>query len=71
MVLLVSITWISHWVFIHPPHKNYFAIRQLFPRALECPLTILSGWHRFVQDKHEPQACGLYFLQGLLAAITY
>lgn len=71
MVLLVGITWISHWVFIHPPHKNDFAIRQLFPRALECPLNILRSWHCFAQNKHVPWACGLYFFQGFPAAITY
>lgn len=68
MLLLVSIACISHWLFNHPPHKSYFTICQLFPKALECPLDILCG---FAQSKHAPQACGLYFLQGFLAAITY
>lgn len=61
MVLSGSITWIGHWVFILPPHKNYFVICHLFPRALECPLNILCGWHHFAQNKHAPWACGLYF----------
>lgn len=71
ILLLVPIIWINHWAFIHPPHKNYFAFCQLFPGALGCPLNILCAWHRFTQDKHAPQACGLYFFQGFRAAITY
>lgn len=68
MMLLVSIACISHWLFSHPPHKSSFTICQLFPKALGCPLDILCG---FAQSKHAPQACGLYFFQGFLAAITY
>lgn len=68
MLLLVSIACLSHCLFIHPPHKSYFTICQLFPKALEYPLDALCG---FAQSKHAPQACGLYFFQGFLAAITY
>lgn len=68
MLLWVSIPCISPWLFIHPPHKSYFTICQLFPKALGCPLDMLCG---FAQSKHAPQACGLYFCQGFLAAVTY
>lgn len=44
MLLLVSIACISHWLFSHPPHKSYFTICQLFPKALGCPLDILCGF---------------------------
>lgn len=70
-LLLVPIIWHNHWAFVHPPHKNYFMVCQLFSGALGCPLNILCGWHRFTQNKHAPQACGLYFSQGFWAAITY
>jgi len=65
LVLPASVTGFSFTL------HTKIVIHRLFPRALQCPLNILHGWHNLAQNKHAPWAHGLHFFQGFLAAITY